>query len=50
MIYLYGLKINGGLLINLTSGGDGVRDYVMPKKIRDLITKKNTGKKRTLET
>ena len=23
MIYLYGLKINGGLLINLTSGGDG---------------------------
>lgn len=23
MIHLYGLKINGGLLINLTSGGDG---------------------------
>jgi len=23
MIYLYGLKINGGLLINLTLGGDG---------------------------
>lgn len=55
--YEYGYKVREPFFIkklkpnyNLTSGGDGVRDYVMPKKIRDLIAKKNTGKKRTLET
>jgi group I intron endonuclease len=35
---------------NLTSGGDGIRDFTMPRDIVEQIAKKNTGKKRTMET
>jgi len=35
---------------NLTSGGDGIRDFKMPKHIVEKIAEKNRGKKRTLET
>jgi len=35
---------------NLTSGGDGIRDYKMPRHIVERVTRKNTGKKRTQMT
>ena len=35
---------------NLTSGGDGIRDFKMPRHIVERIARKNTGKKRTQKT
>ena len=35
---------------NLTSGGDGIRDFKMPRHIVKRVAEKNRGKKRTLET
>jgi hypothetical protein len=48
MIFLYGLKINGGLLINLTLGGDGGGRFKYSSEERDEAYK-NKDKERRLK-
>lgn len=47
-ISLYGRKSNGGLLVNMTDGGDGVNN--LDRETRERITKFITGKPRSKET
>jgi len=55
--YEYGYKIREPYFIkklkpqyNLTSGGDGIRNFKMPRHIVERVAEKNRGKKRSLET
>jgi len=42
-IALYGRKVDGGILVNLTTGGDGSMGHIVSNEVRERLSLINTG-------
>ena len=50
MINVFGRKIDGGILLNKTFGGEGASGRIMSEEVKEKIRKSLLGKKQSIET